>query len=208
MIRERLLSVAIERFGESGFEGASTRDIAQAADTAMSSITYHFGGKEGLYLACADFIAEMIRERQAQALTILAESIDGIDAQTARERLLTILDGFAAMMLSPQSASWARLIVREQQAPTEAFERLYAGAMGPMIKGTTRLLAIARPDLDDHECSASLMLMVGQALVLRVGRASLERALGVKQLGETEGQLLREQLRSNALAILTAEKAP
>ena len=59
MIRERLLSVAIERFGESGFEGASTRDIAQAADTAMSSITYHFGGKEGLYLACADFIAEM-----------------------------------------------------------------------------------------------------------------------------------------------------
>ena len=63
MIRERLLSVAIERFGESGFEGASTRDIAQAADTAMSSITYHFGSKEGLYLACADFISEMIRER-------------------------------------------------------------------------------------------------------------------------------------------------
>lgn len=208
MIRERLLSVAIERFGESGFEGASTRDIAQAADTAMSSITYHFGGKEGLYLACADFIAEMIRERQAQALAILAESIDGIDAQTARERLLIILDGFAVMMLRPESESWARFIVREQQAPTEAFERLYAGAMGPMIEGATRLLAIARPDLDERERRASIMLIVGQALVLRVGRASLERALGVNQLGEAEGQLLRERLRSNALAILTAEKAP
>ena len=208
MIRERLLSVAIERFGESGFEGASTRDIAQAADTAMSSITYHFGGKEGLYLACADFIAEMIRERQAQALAILAESIDGIDAQTARERLLIILDGFAVMMLRPESESWARFIVREQQAPTEAFERLYTGAMGPMIEGATRLLAIARPDLDERERRASIMLIVGQALVLRVGRASLERALGVNQLGEAEGQLLRERLRSNALAILTAEKAP
>ena len=119
-----------------------------------------------------------------------------------------ILDGFAMMMLRPESESWARFIVREQQAPTEAFERLYTGAMGPMIDGTTRLLAIARPDLDERERIASIMLMVGQALVLRVGRASLERALGVKHLGEAEGQLLRERLRANALAILTAEKAP
>jgi AcrR family transcriptional regulator len=208
MIRDRLLSVAVERFGDAGFEGASTRDIAQAADTAMSSITYHFGSKEGLYLACADYIAEMIRERQANARAILAESIEGLTPELARERLLAVLDGLAAMMLGPETESWSRFIVREQQSPTEAFERLYAGAMGPMIEGASRLLAIARPELDERERHAMIMLLFGQVLVLRVGRASLSRTLGVADLGETEGRLLRTQLRSNALAILTAEKAP
>ncbi len=56
----RLIEAAIEQFGQHGFDGASTRDIAAASGTAMSSITYHFGGKDGLYLACADYIAEQI----------------------------------------------------------------------------------------------------------------------------------------------------
>jgi uncharacterized protein (TIGR02217 family) len=46
----RLLDVAIDHFGRLGLEGASTRAIARDAETLMSSITYHFGGKEGLYL--------------------------------------------------------------------------------------------------------------------------------------------------------------
>ena len=58
MLQSRLLDIAISEFGTKGREGASTRGIAAAAGTAMSSITYHYGGKEGLYLAAADRIAE------------------------------------------------------------------------------------------------------------------------------------------------------
>ena len=58
MVQSRLLDIAISEFGAKGLEGASTRGIAAAAGTAMSSITYHYGGKEGLYLAAADRIAE------------------------------------------------------------------------------------------------------------------------------------------------------
>ncbi|MGE5722624.1 MAG: TetR family transcriptional regulator, partial [Sphingomonadales bacterium] len=68
MIPNRLLEVAIEQFGRLGFEGASTRDIARASGAAMSSITYHFGGKEGLYLAAADHIARQIADAQAPSL--------------------------------------------------------------------------------------------------------------------------------------------
>src|SRR3546814_4490035 len=35
-------------------------DLAKAAGTAMSSITYHYGGKEGLYLAAADYIVSQM----------------------------------------------------------------------------------------------------------------------------------------------------
>lgn len=54
MVQQRLLEIAIREFAAKGLDGASTRGIAAAAGTAMSSITYHYGGKEGLYLAAAD----------------------------------------------------------------------------------------------------------------------------------------------------------
>jgi AcrR family transcriptional regulator len=67
-IDHRLLDTAIDQFGRKGLEGASTRDIATAAGTTMSSITYHYGSKEGLYLAAARHIANQIGELMAPAL--------------------------------------------------------------------------------------------------------------------------------------------
>src|SRR3546814_15646539 len=60
MIQNRLLETAVREFGRKGLDGASTRGIAKAAGTAMSSITYHYGGKEGLYLAAADYIVSQM----------------------------------------------------------------------------------------------------------------------------------------------------
>src|SRR5437879_6854420 len=62
-IGQRLLDAAIDHFGRKGLEGASTRAIAAAAGTTMSSITYHYGGKEGLYLAAVRHITNQINER-------------------------------------------------------------------------------------------------------------------------------------------------
>ena len=71
----RLLDVAIDHFGRLGLEGASTRSIARDADTLMSSITYHFGGKEGLYLAAADHIAGHMHAKIAPMLDRAAGAV-------------------------------------------------------------------------------------------------------------------------------------
>ena len=202
MLQERLIETAIREFGLLGFDGASTRDIARASDTAMSSITYHFGGKEGLYLACADHIAARIAERHASAIE-LASDAAALDRKTAIERCLIIVDGFAQTMIHPDSENWSRFIVREQQAPTEAFERLYLGAMKGVMDGFSALVAHARPDLPPREHRAMTMLIFGQTLVLRAARAAVCKALGTDQLGERESSLLRKQIRANSLAILS-----
>ncbi|MBO9602134.1 MAG: CerR family C-terminal domain-containing protein [Novosphingobium sp.] len=206
MLQERLIQTAIDQFGRFGFDGASTRAIARASGTAMSSITYHFGGKEGLYLACADYIAQKATEQNAQGYALMQQTAD-LDRSTAIEHCLAILDGFALTMLHPDSEGWARFIVREQQAPTEAFERLYGGMMKAPLEGFGRLLAIIRPDLPARERRALVMLMFGQALILRAGRASVCKALGVDSLGEREAKLLRSQLRANSLCILNGGNA-
>jgi len=201
-VQDRLIETAIDCFGRRGFDGASTRDIARASGTAMSSITYHFGGKEGLYLACAEHIAAKISERHAAALELTADA-SAIDRETAIERCLAIIDGFAQTMLHPDSENWARFIVREQQAPTEAFERLYLGAMKNLMEGVAALLHVVRPALPERERRALMMLIFGQALVLRAGRASVCKALGTEELGEAEAALLRAQIRTNTIAILS-----
>lgn len=47
--RARILQTARDVFAEHGFDGANVRDIAQAAGTTHSMITYHFGSKEQLW---------------------------------------------------------------------------------------------------------------------------------------------------------------
>lgn len=202
MTSARLIETAIEHFGRSGFEGASTRDIAAASGAAMSSITYHFGGKQGLYLAVADHIAAAIAERQAPALEAARQSATASPAQ-ATELLLAMLESFAKMMLSPESASWSNFICREQQQPTEAFERLYSGAMKDLVETFVALVRAVRTDLSEREVRAAAILLYGQALILRVGLASVCRVLDTETIDADTQALLLARLRAHTLCILS-----
>lgn len=203
MLQNRLLDTAITQFGLHGFDGASTRAIAKASGTAMSSITYHFGGKEGLYLAAAEHIAVQARER----LEPLRQGVEALAATATRteavDLLLAIIDRQAQVLLSPETEAWARFIVREQQQPTEAFERIYQGALKPMLDLILLLVTRARPDLDPTERRAMAIFLFGQPLILRIGRATVCRVLETETLGEREGALLRSRLRKSVLCILS-----
>ncbi|MFK0159948.1 TetR/AcrR family transcriptional regulator [Streptomyces sp. NPDC090493] len=52
--RQTILDAANEEFGKHGFKGARVERIAAAAGVNHSLITYHFGGKKGLYDALAE----------------------------------------------------------------------------------------------------------------------------------------------------------
>ncbi|MCE7795655.1 CerR family C-terminal domain-containing protein [Sphingobium sufflavum] len=206
MTYARLLETATEHFGRKGYEGASTREIAAASGTAMSSITYHFGGKEGLYLAVADHIAVQISQRQSAALDAAWERaiITPADAISA---LQDMVESFARMLLAPDSAAWANFIVREQQEPTAAFERLYDGAMHDLVEMLVRLIGVARPDLDDRAARMTSIFLYGQAVILRIGFASVCRTLGVDSLdGGTQAALLA-RLRATTLCLLSEKSA-
>jgi AcrR family transcriptional regulator len=202
MTYERLLQTATEHFGARGYEGASTREIAAASGTAMSSITYHFGGKEGLYLAVADHIAAQISERQAPALSIAAIA-DTLSREQAIEAVLTMVEAFGRMTLAPESSAWSSFIVREQQHPTAAFERLYDGAMQAIVESFIALIAVARPDLDKQAARMTGIFLYGQALILRVGHASVCRVLEVDSLDAAMQAALLTRLRAHSLSVLS-----
>lgn len=57
--RLMLLKAAIRIFAEKGFEGASIREIADAAGVNSSLISFHFGGKAGLHAASLHLASRM-----------------------------------------------------------------------------------------------------------------------------------------------------
>lgn len=190
----RLLDVAIEHFGRYGLDGASTRAIAKDADTPMSSITYHFGGKEGLYLATAERIADRMGELMAPAIAevVRASQADCTPAR-ARQTFQAIFSHIAAVLVGPDSAPLARFILREQAEPTAAFTRIYERLMAPILGRLTLLLGIiAGGKLEESEARVRVVSLFGQVLVFRVARETALRGAGWKSIGASELKIIQE----------------
>jgi len=89
-IRERLLDSALVEFGAKGFNGASTRAIAERVDAHQPQIHYHFESKEALWSAAVDHL-----------FAELGRAMEGLDfgADPARTSAVdTLADGFAELI--------------------------------------------------------------------------------------------------------------
>lgn len=204
MAPDLLLDVAIRQFGERGFAGASTRAIAAEAGTVMSSITYRYGGKEGLYLACADYIGAQLVDYLGPALDLM-ESRDAPGPDDAVAAVAGLVETISRMMLTPEVANWAQFVIREQQSPGPAFERLYTLVMRRATEAVVRLVGIACPSLDDAAVRAIGITLYGQALVLRAAHAAVLRTMGTERLSFAQQELLIQTIRANVYAILKSE---
>ena len=186
----------MREFGSKGLEGASTRCIAAAAGTAMSSITYHYGGKDGLYLAAADHIAARMDEDLATALACQPMSTDAVGARACLHELL---GNFYGRMSEDTETESALFIMREQMEPSAAFDRLYDGPMGRMGGQLVDLIALAsgaaRPLAE-----VTAMLLFGQVIVWRASRALAGRVCA--SVAGDSAALIREQIARNTDAIL------
>src|SRR3546814_4837955 len=102
MIQNRLLETAVREFGRKGLDGASTRGIAKAAGTAMSSITYHYGGKEALHLAAGHYIVcpmdHVSHPKEGDGLPKIADA--------PRRAMPKVIAGFINTLLRPCPQAW------------------------------------------------------------------------------------------------------
>lgn len=211
-------------FGESGFHAASTRQIAQAAGVNQALIGYHFGGKEGLYLAVFDHIVARVQSRMGPMAERIAAQLAEADAGTAaptrppsaaarRARwlppILAVAEGLLALMLDPETEPWAQLVMREQAHPTAAFDRLYGGFMGRML-GTVTALVLrlhGEPATDATALQAARLQVVGvvgQVLVWRAARAGVLRHLGWPAVDAARSAEAAASLRRQVGAQLSA----
>src|SRR3569623_3621005 len=146
----------------------------------MSSITYHYGGKEGLYLAAADEVAKQMGD--VESIAAFDEVIARGDPAEARQAIAAIMRNFLERLQDERSNAWALIIMREQLAPTEAFERIYARPMGHTARVLVELICVAPGGHASAAARIAAISLFGQVLVLKAARATCRTLLARETL--------------------------
>jgi len=124
--RARIVAAALKMFGERGFDGASTRDIATAAGVNAPALQYYFDNKEGVFLACVQhlqgrlwhYMSEVV-ERAEEALARDAGDEELIEVYCAIQAQLAEM-----MFTAPDAPEWRLFMARLQagEGPVAAFK--------------------------------------------------------------------------------------
>ena len=195
--RRRIIEVALRLFGERGYDGASTRDIAAAAGVNAPALQYYFDSKEGVYRACAEYIAESWNE-QFTPVIARAEATIGNPSATPDQLFGAfgeLLGNLADYQLLPDDAEHRRLFVLHEQVghgPGTLFELLDRG-LRPRVGELAGLLVARYCGLDaaDPVLRMRIMMLFGQVMVFSLGRRSLISKLGWEQMGPKEVALIK-----------------
>lgn len=208
--RAALIHAALQLFGSKGFDATSTREIAALAKANIGSIAYHFGGKEGLRLAAADYIVETIQGVAGQALGHYG--VIGASAgttQEARQMLGLAVERMAQFIVAqPESGEIVQFLLRELAHPTAALDRIYSGVFEPTHKRLCAIWEVATGEPAESESTRLLIFtLLGQVIYFRIGREAVKRRMGWSAMGAEEAGAVAAVVRQNLMAILAAKDA-
>lgn len=179
--RRRILSAALKAFGEKGFKAATTREIAAAAGVNLPALKYYFGGKEGLFLACAREIATGYAARMGPAAGAAAQALlHPLPVADARMHLKAVIGALAERLLTDREAElWTAFALREMADQGPAFDLLYAEVWAPGIELTAQLAARARGESHPSEgARIQALTLISSLTAFTVARSVALRAMG------------------------------
>lgn len=192
--KQRLLDSGLELFAGSGFKGVTTRQLAAHAGVNQAAIPYHFGGKEGLYLAIAENIVTFMDQALAE---LKAKAGEGFDPAAASREELARLLAILVRILAGQVASREHMgaqrafIIREYASPGKGFDIIYKGGVERLHMMMTAIVA-AVMGLDPASDDAIIHghTVVGQIMGFVAGQAVLCRRLGRDGYDQKTGALI------------------
>lgn len=123
--QRKLLDAALEAFAENGFQGTSTRDIAERAGVHHPLITYHFKNKEQLWRAAADRVfSRFIRLLK----TVQEETGD----QPASERMAAMIRAY--VHYAAENPALHKVLFQESSHSNPRLEWLIETYMKPLFE--------------------------------------------------------------------------
>ena len=203
----RIIEAALNLFGERGYEGASTRDIAELAGVNAPALNYYFKNKEGVYRACTEHMVERTWE-------YLAPTIEAAQAQLGgRPDNEQLIDSFCSvqskiaefMLLSNRTTHWRKFYAREQAGlGPRAGEEQIDQRIGQRIIGVTSgiISRLMGPGVSADECTLRAMTLTGQLLPFHLTRTSVFKSLGWEAMTPERYALLMGIVREQTETLL------
>ncbi|NEU29912.1 forespore capture DNA-binding protein RefZ [bacterium LRH843] len=114
--KDKMLDVAVRLFHTKGYDGTSVRDIAAGANVNVALVSYHFGGKKGLY-------EEVMTHFLEGYLHVMKGELHR-DFSSEKDRLLSML---RALLIYQSSNHYvARIVHREMTLDSTLVRELMA----------------------------------------------------------------------------------
>ena len=203
--KARILEAALELFAANGFEGASTRTIAERAGVNLPAIQYYFGSKEGLYRA----VVEQFSRNLHAGVAPIAEHIrtELAIGQPSRRKLINLLcdmlDVIVALILDdsvPNRECRQKFFARMEVEPNPAFDALQDDMIRHVCQPCCDIIGrlIDRPSNDEKVLLHS-MTLIGQAKIF-CGWGT-NRVLGWEAIGEARIRAAQSVIREQVQAI-------
>ncbi|NPT43290.1 DUF1956 domain-containing protein [Paraburkholderia sp. 1N] len=205
--RHRIIEAAVDLFGEHGFEGASTRDIAARAGVNAPALQYYFENKEGVYRACVEALAdeawktfEPVVEHAQKVLRENAGTAALIDA------FIRIQEAIADTAFAKADHSGRRLFFAREQAghePESATQILAGRIREPLNHASAALVArISGRAADDPVTLIRTLSLLGQLVIFHVAHRATLSALGWKSIDAEKAEQLKSTVRGQTRMLL------
>jgi AcrR family transcriptional regulator len=198
--RRRLISIAGEVFAENGFRAATVRDICTRAKANIAAVNYHFGDKEGLYLAA-------VEAAHCNPLELMKP--DWPAGLTPADKLRFFITHMLQHLLDDRRPAWhARLMMREMAEPTEACVKLVEAYIRPMAVTLRGILKEMLPaDVTDEELWLLVASIFGQCLFYKVHRPVVQLLMGEEAFARLDVKRLAAHISRFSLAAVAARGA-
>jgi len=159
-VRMRILEAAELLFAEKGYENATVRDIAAAADCNLASVNYYFGGKNGLY-------QEVWREHMRRVMEARIASLDVVIRYDQNPPLEAVLRAFARSFPGPwndqaTAGRLVRLMAREMIDPRLPADMFAADVIQPTMQIMRALLVKVCPGIDQSKIPLMIFSIAAQ----------------------------------------------
>ena len=132
--RERILEAAGRTFAASGYADATAKSVAKRARVSLTSINYHFKGRQGLYRAVLV---------EAHSRLISLTDLRDLDASKAppAAKLEALIEQLVRQATSPQAGWHMDVLARESLAPSPHIVALFETAVPPKLEIVIRVLS-------------------------------------------------------------------
>jgi AcrR family transcriptional regulator len=200
--RQALIAAGIRLFGRQGFAATSVRQLAQEAGANIAAIAYHFGGKDGLRLACA----EEFGRRMGQGAGAVPHGTGGGPA-AARAELRQIVCNITSYLLGgPGSSEMVPFMLRELAEAGPGVDAVYRSFAEPMHRRLCHLWGQATAtDPESEAVRLAVFTLIGQLMYFRVGQPIVARRMGWDHIGPAEIERVTQRIIANLDAMLDRE---
>jgi TetR/AcrR family transcriptional regulator, regulator of cefoperazone and chloramphenicol sensitivity len=205
--RSKIITAAIALFGQFGFDGASTREIAARAGVNAPAVQYYFESKEGLYCACAEALAD-------DAWAAFEPAVLHAQACVSRNAAVEeMINSFLAIQHAVVDRTFIKhsepdqrlFLAREQngEAPECGSNILNERVRNPLNAVNVALLArISNIREDDPVTIVRMFSLYGQFFLFFIARKSTLSILGWDDIDEEKAAYLKVNVGEQTRVLL------